>query len=67
MTENSKRERELQDDYPIFPGYLYVADGNVVRYMGVDATTAGRLRASDGIGSLTNCDIAARDLWEEMI
>lgn len=61
------KERELPDDYPIHPGYLYVADGRVVRSVWVDTITAGQVKAEAGITSLTNCDIAGRDLWKEMI
>lgn len=60
-------ERELPDDYPIFRGYLYVADGQVIRYVGDHDTTARGFKIASKRKSLTNCDIAARNLWKEMI
>ena len=55
-------ERELEDDYPMHYGYLYVADGDVVRCEG-RATTAKESKILYGWKSVKNCDFKGRDLW----
>ena len=49
----------LEDDYPIYADYLYVADGNVVRsdYHGI---TAREFRNRIGATELRRCDIFGR-------
>ena len=61
MTDLSK-ERELSDDYPLYPGYLYVIDGKVQRC--VLHVTVGELKRRAQIKSVKNCDIGARNLWD---
>lgn len=52
-------ETVLEDDYPIYADYLYVADGKVIRsdWHGV---TARELRIRLGAKELRRCNIAAR-------
>lgn len=57
-------ERELEDDYPIYPGYLYIVDDQVYRH-NYPPTTAGVMRKQ--FKSVKNCDIAERNLWKEMV
>lgn len=58
-------ERILEDDYPIFPGYLYVADGFVIQ---PDfSSTVLELKKSLAYKEIRNCDISARDLWDRAI
>lgn len=49
----------LDDDYPIYAGYLYVADGKVIRsdWHGI---TARQLRGHLGASELRRCDIMGR-------
>lgn len=49
----------LEDDYPIYGDYLYVADGKVYRsdWHGI---TARQLKQREGFKSLRRCDIAGR-------
>ena len=49
----------LEDDYPIYGDYLYVADGKVIRsdWHGV---TARQLRGYLGATELRRCDIEGR-------
>ncbi len=58
-------ERELEPEYPIHAGYLYVADGKVIRAM--ESLTAEEFKQKAGIEILKNCDISARDLWSATI
>lgn len=64
-------ERELPDDYPIYPGYLYVINGEVIRSYLPNQTTVGEMKkvfkTVKPITSFTNCDIKARNLWDQMI
>lgn len=52
-------EPVLDDDYPIYADYLYVADGKVVRsdWHGI---TARQFKAREGVAELRRCDIAGR-------
>ena len=56
------QERVLEDDYPIYAGYLYVVDGQPMRSM--VTTTAldfkNRLKAKE----VKSCDIVGRKLQE---
>lgn len=60
------KERELEDAYPIYPGYLYIADGEV--YEGPFSLEKGRqltvgdIKKREGFVSFKNCDIVARGL-----
>lgn len=56
------KEPILEDDYPIYAGYLYVADGNVISsdWHGI---TAREFKAREGIKELRRCDMAGRDLF----
>jgi hypothetical protein len=52
-------EPVLDDDYPIYADYLYVADGKVIRsdWHGI---TARQLRVHLGASEIRRCDIAGR-------
>ncbi len=52
-------ERILEDDYPIYGFYFYVADGKVVQsdYHGI---TAAEFKKRIGAKELKNCDIYGR-------
>jgi hypothetical protein len=54
----------LEDDYPIYAGYLYVADGKVIcsDYHGI---TARQFKAREGIKELRRCDIYGRKRLSE--
>jgi hypothetical protein len=49
----------LEDDYPIYADYLYVADGKVIRsdWHGI---TARQLRGHLGAKEIRRCDIYGR-------
>jgi hypothetical protein len=67
MTTKTKEldERELPDDYPIYAGYLYVADGKVVR--ATQPSTVAEWKRHRKVVSVTSCDINGRDLWDQAI
>lgn len=52
------REHELEDDYPIYPSYYYVCDGEV--YCSEVQCTAERLKSLMGFKSVKNCDLRNR-------
>lgn len=58
-SETIPGEYVLPDDYPIYGGYLYVADGKIIMsdYHGV---TAAELKARIGATELRRCNISAR-------
>lgn len=58
-------EHELPDDYPVYADYLYVADDKIYRCDWHDITV-GRLKAAENFKSFKNCDIAGRNLWDQM-
>ena len=60
MTE-ALRERELEDNYPIHPGYLYVVDGKP--WQSPESMTAGELKRRGKFSSVMSCDIKGRNLW----
>lgn len=64
MTQDTKTydERELEDNYNLYYGYLYVIDNKVCRYLG-DNATAGYIRNKHKYNSIKNCDIEGRDIW----
>jgi hypothetical protein len=55
-------ERVLPDDYPIYAGYLYVADGRVYQsdYHGVSVKY---LKAKEGFKEVRRCDMDARGFF----
>jgi hypothetical protein len=55
----SLNEPLLEDDYPIYADYLYVADGKVVRsdWHGI---TARQFKIREGYTELRRCDIYGR-------
>lgn len=54
-------EEVLPDDYPVYPGYCYVADGRVIRSMIAGSVRA--LKADIPATEIRRCNIAARDIW----
>ena len=60
------KEKELPDDYPVYPNYFYVADGKVIICDLMEGTIADLKRDLKSIGKsaevITNCDIAKRRL-----
>lgn len=58
-------ERELESDYPIYQGYLYVCDGKV--WQSDRTTSVSTLRMIHKFKSIKNCDISARDLYHKTI
>lgn len=54
-----ENEHLLEDDYPVYGDYLYVADGKVYRsdYHGV---TVKYLKAKEGFKEVRRCNISAR-------
>lgn len=55
-------EPVLEDDYPVYADYLYVADGKVVRsdWHGI---SVARFKLVLGAKEIRRCDMAARDLF----
>jgi hypothetical protein len=51
----------LDDDYPVFTGFLYVADGDVLRSP-IKGTVAS-LKRQLCIKEIRRCDMAARELF----
>jgi len=60
-------ERELENNYPVHVGYLYVVDGHVTRHVSSAIVNVGQLKRELNAKVVTNCDIAGRELWDEMI
>lgn len=54
------KERALPDDYPVYYGYLYVADGKVVT-SDIEGTIRDLKRLLKA-AVITNCDIVGRHL-----
>jgi hypothetical protein len=52
----------LPDDYPIYAGYCYVADGRVIVSDWHDIT-ARQFKAREGITELRRCDMAGRGMF----
>lgn len=48
----------LSDDYPVYPGYLYVADGRVVQSTFIGTVT--RLKVVLKATEIRRCDIIGR-------
>lgn len=53
-------EPELEDDYPVYPSYFYIADGTVIRSP-IDGTVRELKRALK-VHVIRRCDTVARDL-----
>jgi len=53
-------ERELPDDYPVYAGYAYVADGKPIA--SPIAGTVGQLKKEIGATEIKSCDIFGRGL-----
>jgi hypothetical protein len=55
MTEFLSTEKVLEDDYPIYGDYIYLADGKVYRsdWHGI---TAAELKRREGFKELRKCD-----------
>lgn len=60
-TAQTLNEPVLPDDYPIYAGYAYVADGEVIisDWHGI---TARQFKDAEGIVELRRCDLAGRGL-----
>lgn len=54
-------EKVLDDDYPVYAGFLYVIDGIVS--MSEMSGTVGQLKKLNEAEVITTCDIVGRDLW----
>lgn len=64
-------ERELPDDYPVYPNYLYVCDDKVIRcdlFKGTVADLKADLRNHYKLKAkvITSCDIVGRGLNDKM-
>lgn len=53
-------EPKLSDDYPVYVGYAYVADGNVI-YSNIKGTVAD-LKLRGNFSNICRCDLVGRDL-----
>ena len=51
----------LPDDYPVYTGYAYVADGKVIS-ADIEGTVA-RLKAVLNAKEIRRCDLSGRNLW----
>ena len=59
MAETPLNEPELPDNYPIYGGYWYVADGTPIR-SDWHRITAAQFKAKTGTKVLCRCDIYGR-------
>lgn len=50
----------LEDDYPVYPGYLYVADGRVVQ--AEQLGTVANLKKAKNAAEIRRCDIVGRQV-----
>lgn len=55
-------EPVLPDEYPVYAGYLYVADGKVISSNWHEITVR-ELKRHLGASEIRSCDITGRDLW----
>jgi hypothetical protein len=57
-----RNEPVLPEDYPMYAGYLYVADGKVIAadFHGI---TVREYKGRTGAKEVRRCDITARKLW----
>lgn len=58
---SSLHEPILPDDYPVYAGHLYVADGKVVTSPATG--TVADLKEELGVAEIRRCDIAGRGLF----
>jgi hypothetical protein len=61
IDEKPLNERELEDDYPLHAGYLYVVKTDVWRCP--YPMTVGELKKHEGFDSVKNYDIKGRNIW----
>lgn len=59
-TKDEFDEPVLEDDYPIYPGYLYVNENGVV--MANERTNVDYLKRKSGSSEIRRCDIVSRDI-----
>ncbi len=53
----------LSDDYPVYPGYAYVADGRIIACpLGAEGATVAHLKQAIGAQEIRRCDIVGREL-----
>ncbi len=64
MSPRELNEPILEDDYPVYADYLYVADGKVIR-SDLHGVTAARLKRYLGAKEIRRCDIAGRQALAE--
>ena len=57
-------EREVTDDFPMYPGYWYVAisPGVDEPFQCEEYSTAGEYKQRHGIAIITTCDVVGRGL-----
>lgn len=60
MSSKTLNEPVLEDDYPVYAGYCYVADGRVVQSL--LQVTVRDLKRDTGAKEIRRCDLAGRDL-----
>lgn len=67
------KEQPLEDDYPLYYGYLYVVGGRVFKNL-PDFKTVGEMRrelVKAGLEKpdviITSCDITGRQMWEHAV
>jgi len=62
-----QNEPVLSDDYPVHQGYLYVVNGEP-RHCPIEGTVADLKKVCRFVVmEVRRCDIAARNLWDEMV
>lgn len=57
MYKLTKTETILTDDYPVFAGYIYIADNQFIRSTVIG--TVGQLKAFLGVVQIRRCDLYA--------
>lgn len=60
--ETFPSERALDDDYPIYYGYIYLMDGEPRRNWNLLRGTVRDLKREYGAQEIRNCDLGARGL-----
>lgn len=58
MNQTQYKERELEDDYPVYAGYAYVADGEP--FISEIEGTVKQVKRRLGAKVITSCDIVGR-------
>lgn len=59
-------ERILENSYTLYLGYLYVVDGKPWQNLDKEMTV-GDLKARSSVKEVKSCDIAGRNLWENVL